>query len=121
VLFARGQPLIVIIFPLMVFLVVMQSPSLGDSLIILTALELVIYIALYTSFWYHVIMLLIILEFFILKGFFFTSLVIFRGSLETFFIFLFTALAVREASLGISLLTVLARAHGNDYLRIRTS
>jgi len=108
-------------FPLLVFLAVGQSPSLTDSLIILIALELGVYMALYTSFWYHVIILLIILEFFILKGFFFTSLVIFRGSLETFFIFLFTALAVREASLGIALLTVLARAHGNDYLRIRTN
>lgn len=110
-----------LIFPLLIFLVVRQSPSLADSLIILIALELGVYMALYTSFWYHVIILLIILEFFILKGFFFTGLVIFRGSLETFFIFLFTALAVREASLGISLLTVLARAHGNDYLSIRAN
>lgn len=77
-----------------------------------------VYLVLYTSLWYHVIMLLIILEFFMLKGFFFIRLVIFIGSVETFFIFLFTALAVREASLGMSLLTVLARAHGNDYLRV---
>jgi len=53
-----------------------------------------------------------------LKNFLLTVLLISITSVESVFIFFFRALAVREARLGISLLTVLARAHGNDYLRI---
>ena len=63
-------------------------------------------------------MLLIVLEFIILKNFLLLMVLISISSVESVFIFFFSALAVREASLGISLLTVLARAHGNDYLRI---
>ena len=81
-------------------------------------LEILIYVFVYTSFWYHVIMLLIVLEFIILKNFLIVILIIYCLSLENVFLFFFRALAVSEASLGISLLTVLSRAHGNDYLRI---
>ena len=81
-------------------------------------LEILIYVFVYTSFWYHVIMLLIVLEFIILKNFLMVILTIYYLNLENVFLFFFRALAVSEASLGISLLTVLSRAHGNDYLRI---
>lgn len=54
-----------------------------------------------------------------MKVFFFLGFMVVLNALDPFFIFLFTALAVREARLGIALLTCLARAHGNDYLRIR--
>jgi len=81
-------------------------------------LEILIYVFVYTSFWYHVIMLLIVLEFMILKNFLMVILIIYCLSLENVFLFFFRALAVSEASLGMSLLTVLSRTHGNDYLRI---
>ena len=80
--------------------------------------EILVYVFVYTSFWYHIMMLLMVLEFIILKNFLLVVMLIYRASVESVFIFFFRALAVREARLGISLLTVLARAHGNDYLRI---
>ena len=81
-------------------------------------LEILIYVFVYTSFWYHVIMLLIVLEFMMLKNFLMVILIIYCLSLENVFLFFFRTLAVSEASLGMSLLTVLSRAHGIDYLRI---
>ena len=81
-------------------------------------LEILIYVFVYTSFWYHVIILLIVLEFMILKNFLIIILIVYCLSLENVFLFFFRALAVSEARLGMSLLTVLSRAHGNDYLRI---
>lgn len=89
-----------------------------EVLTVIRFVEIILYIFVYTSFWYHIIILLIVLEFIILKNFLLTVLLISITNVESVFIFFFRALAVREARLGISLLTVLARAHGNDYLRI---
>ena len=38
--------------------------------------------------------------------------------LSIFFIFIFITLRVAEARIGLSLLTILVRSHGNDYVRI---
>jgi len=35
-----------------------------------------------------------------------------------FFIFVFITLSVAEARIGLSLLTILVRNHGNDYIKI---
>ena len=35
-----------------------------------------------------------------------------------FFIFIFITLSVAEARIGLSLLTILVRRHGNDYIKI---
>ena len=35
-----------------------------------------------------------------------------------FFIFIFITLSVAEARIGLSLLTILIRSHGNDYIKI---
>ena len=37
---------------------------------------------------------------------------------STFFIFIFITLSVAEARIGLSLLTILVRNHGNDYIKI---
>ena len=99
-------------------MVALQRVDFTEIIIILMGLEILIYVFVYTSFWYHVIILLIVLEFIILKNFLMVILIIYGLKLENVFLFFFRALAVSEASLGISLLTVLSRAHGNDYLRI---
>lgn len=39
-------------------------------------------------------------------------------NLSRFFIFVFITLSVAEARIGLSLLTILVRNHGNDYIKI---
>ena len=40
------------------------------------------------------------------------------NKLRSFFIFLFITLRVSEARIGLSILTILVRRHGNDYIKI---
>ena len=68
--------------------------------------------------WYHLIILLIILEILILMIFLLTNLFLFLWMFSTFFVFLFITLSVAEATIGLSLLTILVRRHGNDYIKI---
>jgi len=68
--------------------------------------------------WYHLIILLIILEILILMIFLLTNLFLFLRKLSIFFVFLFITLSVAEATIGLSLLTILVRRHGNDYIKI---
>lgn len=96
----------------------LQRVDFTEVIIILIGVEILIYVFIYTSFWYHVIILLMVLEFIILKNFLLVVIIIYILKIENVFVFFFRALAVSEARLGISLLTVLSRAHGNDYLRI---
>ena len=68
--------------------------------------------------WYHVIIILIILEMFILRIFFLLNFYVFLLNYSVFFIFVFITLSVAEARIGLSLLTILVRNHGNDYIKI---
>ena len=54
-----------------------------------------------------------ILLIFLLINFFFIL-----NKLRIFSIFLFITLRVSEARIGLSLLTILVRRHGNDYIKI---
>ena len=56
-------------------------------IIILIGLEILIYVFVYTSFWYHVIILLMVLEFIILKNFLLVVLIIYGLTLENVFLF----------------------------------
>ena len=47
-----------------------------------------------------------------------TNLFLFLRKLSIFFVFLFITLSVTEATIGLSLLTILVRRHGNDYIKI---
>merc|ERR1712039_733196 len=60
--------------------------------------------------WYHVIIILII--------FFLLNFSIILISYSSFLIFIFITLSVAEARIGLSLLTILVRNHGNDYIKI---
>ena len=68
--------------------------------------------------WYHVIIILIILEVFILIIFFLVNFYVILLNCSRFFIFIFITLRVAEARVGLSLLTILVRRHGNDYIKI---
>jgi hypothetical protein len=67
--------------------------------------------------WYHVIILMMLLEAAMLQAFFllsyFTTL-----DCSVRLLFMFSALMVIEASLGISVLTLISRSHGNDYVLV---
>jgi len=69
--------------------------------------------------WYHVIILLIIIEFLILSIFLLANIYLVILGTSIFFLFLFITLRVAEARLGISLLTILVRIHGIDFILIR--
>merc|ERR1712037_667947 len=86
---------------------------LKDLLFIIVILELLFFLYLYISKWFHVIIILILLELFILKIYFFCFI---RMVINNFFVFLFITLSVAEARVGISLLTILVRVHGEDII-----
>ena len=64
------------------------------------------------------IIILILLEIFILRIFFLLNFYIILFNYSIFFIFIFITLSVAEARIGLSLLTILVRRHGNDYIKI---
>ena len=59
-----------------------------------------------------------LLEMFILRIFFLLNFHIILLNYSIFFIFIFITLSVAEARIGLSLLTILVRSHGNDYIKI---
>jgi NADH:ubiquinone oxidoreductase subunit K len=60
--------------------------------------------------------ILILLELFILKIFFFSLFYFIEITINNFFTFLFITLRVAEARVGMSLLTILVRVHGEDII-----
>lgn len=78
--------------------------------------ELLFFLYLYTSKWFHIMIILILLELFILKIYFFSLFCIVGININNFFVFLFITLRVAEARVGISLLTMLVRVHGEDII-----
>ena len=91
---------------------------LKDLLLLIVIFELLFFIYLYVSKWFHIIIILILLELFILKIYFFSLFCFIRAAINNFFIFLFITLRVAEARVGISLLTILVRVHGEDIILI---
>ena len=89
---------------------------LKDLLFIIVILELLFFLYLYISKWFHVIIILILLELFMLKIYFFSLFCFIRMAINNFFVFLFITLSVAEARVGISLLTILVRVHGEDII-----
>ena len=79
-------------------------------------LEVLIYTKIYSTRWFHVIILLIVLELFMLKIYFFSAVGSLVSDINIYFIFMFITLRVAEASVGIALLTLLIRLHGVDFL-----
>merc|ERR1712243_67278 len=88
-----------------------------DVIIIITLLQILLYVRIYTLRWYHIMILLMILEL-ILNIFLVSMIVSWSLSGSYFLIYCFVTLRVAEARVGISLLTILIRAHGRDYLTL---
>jgi len=100
---------------MLVFLCLTINLDFHSCLITLFFLELFAYSLLYLSNWHHLIILLIVLELFMLKIYFLRVRFSIRGS-ASYFTFFFITLSVAEARVGLSLLTILVRANGDDFI-----
>jgi NADH:ubiquinone oxidoreductase subunit K len=89
-----------------------------DILLVLFFIETLLFFYLFTLMWYHIIILLIILELFILKIYLFRLIFSAKNNITNFFIFLFITIRVAEASIGLSLLTILVRVCGEDNILV---
>ena len=87
--------------------------SLFEIVLALMILEIGVYSLLYLVKWYHLIILLIILELFILKTYFICVGGLNLG-LRRYFSYIFITLRVSEARVGLSLLTIMVRLNGDD-------
>merc|ERR1711956_134661 len=85
-----------------------------DIFLIFILLE--IFIFLYTKVWFHVIIILIVLELFILKIYFLVIFFRIKILARSRFLFVFITLRVAEARVGLSLLTLLIRIYGEDII-----
>lgn len=94
------------------------SLDLNINLIFLLFIQILFFSFFIANIWYHLIILLIILEMFILLIFFSLNIFLILNKFSIFFIFIFITLRVAEARIGLALLTILVRTHGNDYINI---
>lgn len=76
--------------------------------------EVLIFLYIYTSIWFHIMILLILIELFILKIYILSILSEKIIAFSSYFTYIFITLSVAEASISISLLTLLIRTHGED-------
>ena len=83
--------------------------------LVLPLLALFICIYGYVKYHKHLLMLLLMLEFLILTLFFFFFLFFFIVDFGLYYLMIFLLLMVCEGALGLSLLVLMVRTHGNDY------
>jgi len=94
-------------------LMLIMSDSLLDRVSILISLEVFVYLVSVAKVWFHVIMMLILLEFFSIKGF--VVLALKRVTLiNPRALFLFAVLMVCEARLGMGLVVRVSRGRGDE-------
>merc|ERR1711872_830272 len=111
------QPTILFLI-LAFFIITTNGIPIEGAIITALPLELALLIIALTNLWHHIIIILILLEFFRIKGF-----LIIRSSyaisLHPSFMFIYLVLIVCEASLGLSLVTRLTRGVGGDELNYK--
>ena len=106
-----------LILVLALFILLVFNGNLVDLLCLLLRVELVLYVIRAVKVWAHVIMLILILEFFRIGGFIACSIVSTRG-LNPLAIFLFAVVIVCEARMGIGLIVGLTRGRGDEMIRV---
>jgi len=94
------------------------SLDIISRLIIFIMVEICLYRLLLSTSWFHVIILLMVLEMLILLVFLLINLTILSVKISGIFVFMFITLSVAEARVGISLLTMLVRRNGNDFIGV---
>nr|AYV63063.1 NADH dehydrogenase subunit 4L [Lovenula raynerae] len=100
---------------LLLTLSVLSIFTFPEMLIMFIGLELIFYTLSLLKNWFHVMMILMVMEMFMLKNFLLINLAAIN-TLSPSLIFIFTTFMVMEASMGMSILTLLTRSHGNDFL-----
>merc|ERR1712180_15381 len=86
-------------------------------IIFISGLEILIYVVALLNSWYHVIILIILLEFLRVKIFVISSLVLII-QIRGLFLFFFVVMIVCEASIGISLIVRVTRGRGDEVIEI---
>ena len=86
-------------------------------IIFISGLEILIYVVALLNSWYHVIILIILLEFLRVKIFVISSLVLIT-QIRGLFLFFFVVMIVCEASIGISLIVRVTRGRGDEVIEI---
>nr|YP_010406806.1 NADH dehydrogenase subunit 4L [Labidocera rotunda]URC16607.1 NADH dehydrogenase subunit 4L [Labidocera rotunda] len=84
---------------------------------VVLAFEVLIYLLSLMKSWYHVILLMLILEFFSIKGFVICSMLLI-SKISSLFLFFFSVMMVCEASMGMGLIVSLTRGWGDEAIEI---
>ena len=95
-----------------------MSSRSQDALCVLRVLELGVYLFRYTSYWHHALILIIIIEFVVLKSVLILRMAISLNSSSAFVVFLFMVVMAGAAGLGVAIVSLMARAGGDDSIRV---
>ena len=104
------MPLVLLVFTLFI-------GDLLNLLIVVGVVEVVIILASLVKLWFHVIIIIILIEFLGLKVFLFSSFMV-RGFINNIFLILFLVFMVIEASLGMRLVGILSRLSSNQSIKV---
>ena len=103
--------------PLVLLVITLFIGDLLNLLIVVGVLEVVIILASLVKLWFHVIIIIILIEFLGLKVFLFSSFMV-RGFINNIFLILFLVFMVIEASLGMRLVGILSRLSSNQSIKV---
>ena len=103
--------------PLVLLVITLFIGDLLNLLIVVGVVEVVIILASLVKLWFHVIIIIILIEFLGLKVFLFSSFMV-RGFINNIFLILFLVFMVIEASLGMRLVGILSRLSSNQSIKV---
>lgn len=104
------MPLVLLVFTFFI-------GDLLNLLIVVGVVEVVIILASLVKLWFHVIIIIILIEFLGLKVFLFSSFMV-RGFINNIFLILFLVFMVIEARLGMRLVGILSRLSSNQSIKV---
>ena len=103
--------------PLVLLVITLFIGDLLNLLIVVGVVEVVIILASLVKLWFHIIIIIILIEFLGLKVFLFSSFMV-RGFINNIFLILFLVFMVIEASLGMRLVGILSRLSSNQSIKV---
>jgi len=103
--------------PLVLLVFTFFIGDLLNLLIVVGVVEVVIILASLVKLWFHIIIIIILIEFLGLKVFLFSSFMV-RGFINNIFLILFLVFMVIEASLGMRLVGILSRLSSNQSIKV---
>ena len=104
------MPLVLLVFTFFI-------GDLLNLLIVVGVVEVVIILASLVKLWFHVIIIIILIEFLGLKVLLFSSFMV-RGFINNIFLILFLVFMVIEARLGMRLVGILSRLSSNQSIKV---